>query len=69
MQLRAALADCLLQLWLVSHAARVCVSVIDMVLGVVSSELRRLSRRGWWVTQLGSASAACPPSSAAPAWC
>src|SRR6266581_647333 len=61
MQLRAALADCLPLPWLVSHAARVCVSVIDVVLGVVSSELCQLSRRGWWRTQLRAALANCLP--------
>src|SRR6266702_2224166 len=67
-QLGAALAK---PPWLVGHApaARVGVCIVGMVLEVVGSELRWLSRCGWWVTQLGSASAACPPSSVSSAWC
>jgi len=43
--------------------AGVVVIVVIVVCGAHSSELRQLSHRGWWVTQLGgSASAVCPPS-------
>jgi len=43
--------------------AGVVVIAVIIVRSAHSSELRRLSRHGWWVTQLGgSASAACPPS-------
>ncbi len=58
-------------LWLVGHAlaARVCICIVGMVLEVVSLELCWLSHCGCWVTQLGSASVACPPSLVSSAWC